>query len=100
MQFSECVFHRTINECVENRRLDILTNFLWEIIGVLSQRFATVPSCAYASCQSEKVQMLLVPGGLVNTGSHLPVILSAWHLHLYGSLFAPVVDLLGVTSSP
>lgn len=33
------------------------------------------------------------------TGSHLPVILSAWHLHLYGSLFAPVVDLLDVTSS-
>lgn len=32
-------------------------------------------------------------------GSHLPVILSAWHLHLYGSLFAPVVDLLDVTSS-
>lgn len=33
------------------------------------------------------------------TGSYLPVILSAWHLHLYSSLFAPVVDLLGVTSS-
>lgn len=32
------------------------------------------------------------------TGSHLPVILSAWHLHLYGSLFAPVVDLLDATS--
>lgn len=66
MQFSECVFHRMINECVENHRLNILTNFLWEIIAVLSQQFVTVPSCAYASCQSEKVQMLLVPGGLVN----------------------------------
>lgn len=34
--------------------------------SVLSQQFVTEPSCAYASCQSEKVQMLLVPGGLVN----------------------------------
>lgn len=66
MQFSECVFYRMINGCAENHRLNILTNFLWEIIAALSQQFATVPSCAYASCQSEKVQMLLVPGGLVN----------------------------------
>lgn len=33
------------------------------------------------------------------TGSHLTVILSAWHLHLYSSLFVPVVDLLDVRSS-
>lgn len=33
------------------------------------------------------------------TGSHLPVILSAWHLHLYSSLFVPAVDLLDATSS-
>lgn len=59
-------FYRMINECAENCRLNVLTNFLWEIIATLSQQFATVPSCAYASCQSEKVQMLLVPGGLVN----------------------------------
>lgn len=32
------------------------------------------------------------------TGSHLPVILSAWHLRLDGPLFAPVVDLLDATS--
>lgn len=34
--------------------------------SVLSPQFATAPSCAYAWCQSEKVQMLLVPGGLVS----------------------------------
>lgn len=72
MQFTECIFYRMINGCAENHRLNILTNFLWEIIAVLSQQFATVPSCAYASCQSEKVQMLLVPGGLVNRLHRLP----------------------------
>lgn len=68
--------------------------------SVLSPQFATDPSCAYASCQSEKVQMLLVPGGLVNRLHRLSPSCYTFcrHLHLYGSLFAPVVDLLDATS--
>lgn len=94
-----------INECVENHRLKIWTNFLWEIIAVLSQQFATVPLCVYAACQSEKVQMLLVPGGLVNrlhrlSPSSYSFCLAPPSLRLTVVVStAPVVDLLDVTSS-
>lgn len=83
---------------LETHRPNISTHFLWENYGsrwrqyrLVRMRRVRVRRCRCCWCR-----VALWTG---SAGSHLPVILSAWHLHLCSSLFAPVVDLRDVTSS-